>query len=371
MWLRKKLNPGLKTLNTITISKQNILHNLEVLATLQPKSAFFPVLKSNAYGHGILPMLEILKGQHFPYLVVDSFPEYQLIHKHSKFNVLLIGETLPENYRFFDVKRTAFAIHTFQALHVLAKLHKKVRLHLFFNTWMHREGIQEQNLASMLDFIKEHPCLQVEGVMSHLHSADSDDASIQKQIAVFKKMAYQVEQAWFSPKWKHIWASAGILKLQDEYFTAFRPWLLVYGYTPCPDQNISLSLQPALTLHSTIVSLQTVQAGEWVSYNQKWKADHDCKVATIPFWYYEGRLRTLSWKLTYRYHGKNYPQLGTICMNLSSCLANEEMKIGDPIELISKEPWASNSIETIAKNAGTIPYEILIRLDKGIRRIVI
>ena len=79
-------------------------------------------------------MLEILKGQNFPYLAVDSYPEYQLIHKHSDFDVLLIGETLPENYRFFDLKRTAFAVYTLQALKALAQLKKKVRLHLFFNT---------------------------------------------------------------------------------------------------------------------------------------------------------------------------------------------------------------------------------------------
>ena len=110
------------------------MQNLDFLQKLQPNSVFFPVLKSNAYGHGILQMLEILKGQTFPYLAVDSYPEYQLIHKHSDFNVLLIGETLPENYRFFDLKRAAFAVYTLQALKALAQLKKKVRLHLFFNT---------------------------------------------------------------------------------------------------------------------------------------------------------------------------------------------------------------------------------------------
>ena len=368
---RKLLRPDLKTLNTISISRAAILHNLDIMRKIQPKSAFFPVLKSNAYGHGILQILEILKGQNFPYLVVDSFPEYQLVHKHSKFDILLLGETLPENYRFFDLRRTAFAVYTLNALKALAQLHKKVRIHLFFDTWMHREGVQEQNLPQILAFLKEHKQLELEGLMSHLHSADTDEASIQKQVTLFKKMGNLVEQAGFAPKWKHIWASAGLLKIHDDYFSAFRPGLLLYGYSPIPDMRSKLGLQPALTLHSRIVSLQHVPQGEWVSYNQKWKAENPCRVATIPFGYYEGWLRSLNWKLVYRYHQKDVPQLGVICMNLSSCLASEEMAVGDVIELISPQVWLQNSIEVIAEKADTIPYEILIRLDKGIRRVVI
>ena len=367
--LRKKIKSDLKTLNTIYISKQAILQNLDFLQKLQPNSVFFPVLKSNAYGHGILQMLEILKGQNFPYLAVDSYPEYQLIHKHSDFDVLLIGETLPENYRFFDLKRTAFAVYTLQVLKALAQLKKKVRLHLFFNTWMPSEWIQEQDLPQILAFLQEHKNLEVEGVMSHLHSADVG-LWIEEQVWSFKSMAAQLEKAWFSPKRKHISASAGILRLRDSYFTACRPWLLLYGYHPFEDEQDSW-LQPALSLFSTIVSVQILKAGEWVSYNQRRKAEKNCRIATIPFGYYEGWLRNLSWKLKYFYQGKLFPQLGTICMNLSSCLANEEMKIGDRIELISVQKDAWNSIEQIAQLAETIPYEVLIRLEKGIRRIVI
>lgn len=369
--LKNLIKPDLKTLNTITISKQAILQNLDILQKLQPNSAFFPVLKSNAYGHGILQMLEILKGQKYPYLAVDSYPEYQLIHKHSDFHILLIWETLPENYRFFDTKRTAFAVYTLQALKALAHLKRKIRIHLFLNTWMNREWVQVQNLAQILDFLKENPHLELEGLMSHLHSADSDEDSVQNQVRTFKNIAHQVRKAGFSPQWKHIWASAGVFKIHDDEFTAFRPGLVLYGYSPFAKDSLSIPLKPALSLHSTIVSLQRLQAGEGVSYNQKWKADHSCRVATIPFGYYEWRLRKLSGKLSYRYQGAEFPQLGTICMNLSSCLANETMQIGDEIELISSRAWSKNSIENIAELAETIPYEILIRLDKGIRRIVV
>ncbi len=368
--LKNLIKPDLKTLNTITISKQAILQNLHTLQKLQLNSAFFPVLKSNAYGHGILQMLEILKGQKFPYLTVDSYPEYQLIHKHSDFQVLLLWETLHENYRFFDFKRTAFAVSTLATSEYLAHLKKKIRIHLFLNTWMNREGLQMGALPAVLDCLKANPQLELEGVMSHLHSADQrNHESIAMQIQQFKTMFSLIEEAGFAPKRKHIGASAGIFQLQDPFFTAFRPGLAIYGYSPLSDKKESW-LQPALSLHSTITSLQTLALGDGVSYNHQRKAQTPCRVATIPFGYYEGRARSLAWKLTYRYQGAEFPQLGTICMNLSSCLANETMQLGDAIELISPEKDASNSIESIAESAKTIPYEVLIRLEKGIRRVV-
>jgi hypothetical protein len=79
-------------------------------------------------------MLEILKDEEFPYLVVDSFPEYQIIHNNSKFNILIMGETLPENYNFFDYRRTTVAIYNIETLKYLISLDKKIKIHLFINT---------------------------------------------------------------------------------------------------------------------------------------------------------------------------------------------------------------------------------------------
>ena len=82
--------PKVETLNTINISRDNIINNVKLIKSLKPESWIFPVLKSNAYGHGILQVLDILKEEKFPYIVVDSFPEYQIIHNNSKFKILII-----------------------------------------------------------------------------------------------------------------------------------------------------------------------------------------------------------------------------------------------------------------------------------------
>jgi len=98
-------------MNVITIEKKTILRNFDVLQKLQPQGELFPVLKSNAYGHGLKQMVKILKRTDAPYLAVDSFPEYQVVIKKSNKPILLIGETLLENYKYFDPRRTTFCVY--------------------------------------------------------------------------------------------------------------------------------------------------------------------------------------------------------------------------------------------------------------------
>lgn len=207
-WIKKLRQPNISPLNTISISKKKIKNNISVLQKAQPEWSFFPVLKSNAYGHGILPMIKILQGEKFPYIAVDSFPEYQIVHHNSGFNILIMGETLPHNYRYFDFKRTTFAVYNLTTIQYLASLKKRISLHLFFNTGMNREGIQIEQLEILLEILKKTPQLKVEGLMSHLHSADGNPESIQAQINIFKAMTKKIEKAGFYPQWRHIAASA-------------------------------------------------------------------------------------------------------------------------------------------------------------------
>ena len=369
--IRNLRKQKLETLNTINISRNNIINNVKLIKSLKPESWIFPVLKSNAYGHGILQLLEILEWEKFPYLVVDSFPEYQIIHNNSKFNILIMWETIPENYRYYDYKRTSVAVYNLSTLNYLISLNKRIKIQLFLNTWMNREGIQEKDLERFLTLLKNNPKIALDWVMSHLYDADVNENHINSQIEMFKKMYNVIENYWFNPRRRHIWASAWLCSIDDKFFNAWRPWLLLYWYSPFTEEKEQLKhLKPALSLTSSIISLQKLNSNDWVSYNHRWIAKNECRSATIPFWYYEWWLRNLWWKLVYYYQWEPVEQIWTICMNLSCCIANPNMKIGDKIELISNEKNKKNSIDSIAKNANTIPYEILIRLDRGIRRIV-
>jgi alanine racemase len=89
-FLKTIFGPNVSPMNTIHIRKSSILHNLEYLQSLQPTSAVFPVLKSNAYGHGLKQMVKILRNVDVPYVVVDSYPEYQIVKKYSDHHILVL-----------------------------------------------------------------------------------------------------------------------------------------------------------------------------------------------------------------------------------------------------------------------------------------
>ncbi len=375
--LKSIFKPRLKAMNVISINKKTILQNFTILQQLQPQSGIFPILKSNAYGHGLLQMVKILRRLDVPYLAVDSFPEYQIVKKYSNKQILLIWETMLENYDKFDHRRVAFCVYNIWTLSVLGNSSKEKKIHIFFNTGMNREWISEDNLPKFLDELKNYPNITVEGVMSHLHSADDIHFDgIEEQVKKFKTMYHMVLDYGHAPLRRHIGNSAGIFKIHGEFFNAWRPGLALYGYNPLrPDDPAfkkAKSLTPALSISSRIISLPIARPGEWVSYHQTYKPYDRELIATIPFGYAEWLDRHASGGIFFKRGKKYIQQVGTICMNLCCCKIDDPLaKIGDKVEIISPSSTAKNSIQALADASGTIVYESLVRLDKTIRREII
>jgi len=372
--IKRLFNPTVEPMNKIYIHQKNILHNFEYLKSLKPKADIFPVLKSNAYGHWLSQTTKILNKTDSPYLVVDSFPEYQIVKKNSKKNILILWETIVKNYKKFDLSRTTFCVYNIETIKYLSKLKKKIKIHLFLDTWMHREWVNENELINILEYLKKSPKIQVEGVMSHLHSADNQENTwIQWQIDLFKKMYHVVIDYWHTPIRKHIANSAGLFKIKDNFFNAYRPGLALYWYGSLEENDkyysLSSKLNPALSIESSIISIHKIPAEDWVSYNHKRLSNKDSIVASIPFGYAEWLPRSASNKIYFEYKKDYVQQIGIICMNLSSFELNQWASIGDKVEVIGLE-W-ENTIKKLSERSDKIIYEILVWLDKGIRREII
>ena len=127
------------SLNCILLHKNRLLANLVLLQKITPHHTIFPVLKSNAYGHGIREISTILKNSDVPYICVDSYPEYQIVKEYAQKKVLIMGETVPENYSFYNPKRATPVVWTIETLKALITTGKKRTIHLFLNTGMNRE----------------------------------------------------------------------------------------------------------------------------------------------------------------------------------------------------------------------------------------
>lgn len=372
MWnfIRWLFKPRVEPMNKIFIHSKNILRNYEYLQSFQPWASLFPVLKSNAYGHWLQIVTKILNKTDAEYLVVDSFPEYQIVKKYSDKKILLLWETLKRNYKKFNFARTTFCVYNIETINYLAKLKKHIKIHLFIDTWMHREWLSDEDLVNVLEFLRDYPKIEVEWVLSHFYDADKSwNNWIKGQIEKFKKMYHTIVDYWYTPKRKHIWSSAGILKMKDKFFNAYRPGLYLYWYNNLAHDDeayeLTKRLKPALTINSRIVSLREIKEWDWVSYDKTWKTDSDTTIATIPFGYFEWLPKSASNRIVFRYNKQDVWQVGNICMNLC-CAKVDKWELFDQIEIIWLQ-W-QNTIAELAKASWKSPYEILVWFDRNIRR---
>ena len=140
-----KRTSSYQSLNTLEINKAHIEHNLSLLQKLQPNHIIIPVVKSNAYGHGlkhIAGILNKISSQQIPLIAVDSYPEYQIVADTTDKTILVLGETLPANYSLYNPHRVHLAVGSLEVLQSLIQTNKKRNIHLFLNTGMNREGFQ-------------------------------------------------------------------------------------------------------------------------------------------------------------------------------------------------------------------------------------
>lgn len=377
LWfLRSLFGRTVHPMNIIRLRKRILLDNLEYLQSLQPQASIFPVLKSNAYGHGLQQIVRMLRNTDVPYIAVDSYPEYITVKEHCKIPILLIGETLLENYKKFDHKITTFCVYNIWTIRHLGRLGKPTKIHLFLNTGMNREWIQEDVLPDFIKELQSHPNLIVEWVLSHFFDADAlSDATIGEQIQSFKRMYYKILDAGFAPIRRHIGNSAAMFKITDDFFNAYRPWLALYGYNPLHAEDTFYkkwtNLFPVLSITSRVISLQTIRPGEGVSYHHEYRPGDKETVATVPFGYAEWLSRSASGKIFFKHRKTFFAQVGTICMNLSTYIVDTSVRIGDEVEIVSDNPRAKNSMTNLAEQSWTIVYETLVKLDRGIRREIV
>lgn len=362
-------------LNTVKIYESAIINNVKILQNTQKKSVLFPVLKSNAYGHGLKEVSKIFKNIDVPYIAVDSFPEYEIVKKYSWKKVLILWETFTQNYQYYDFKKATFCISSLETLQELVGFKEKIKIHLFLNTGMNREWFSEYELMAALNIISESR-LELEWVLSHFSSADENDFSTSEaQIKLFKKMYRKIENEWFRPKYRHIWASAGTLKVRDDFFNAFRPWISIFWINPLDEKDdyfwCAEKLEPAMEVFSTITKIQKVDENQWISYNHTYISKEKEEIAVIPFGYYEWFSRKFSNILPIDMGWFMWKIRGRVCMNLTIISLENKKEIWTQVCLLSREPNAENNLYSWAKVAETIPYEVMVKIHPSIHREIV
>jgi alanine racemase len=356
-------------LNKVLIDKAKLLDNFRVLKSLNPNTELFPVLKSNAYGHGLKQIGEIIKDLNLKYVCVDSlFEAYELTKVGYDNNILITGYVDPENLKVKSLPFSYVIWSLDQAINI-KKIQKNAKFHLFVDTGMNREGIRIDELEELLINLKSND-IKLEGLMSHFASADDlDSPQSSSQIEKFKETKLLLEKYEFNPIHTHISASAGMLRNLGNEFNAARVGLAFYGQEPIADQT----LVPFLSLTSTLIQIKKVKKGEQIGYNATFTADRDMIVGILPIGYNDGVERKLSNLGMVKYGETFCPIVGRVSMNITTIDISRIInpKVGDQVYIYTDHKSDINSIENVAKASNMIPYEILVHINPSTRREII
>ncbi|MFA5838544.1 MAG: alanine racemase [Candidatus Paceibacterota bacterium] len=380
-----------KSLIDVLIYKDNLLNNLNEFKKLNSNVDIAPVLKSNAYGHGLIEIAKILdpirnktqtqvsaisngaSPQNIPFLIVDSYYEAMILRNEEiKSKILIIGYSLEENILNSKLKNVAFTIGSLEQLENLSKnLKTKTKFHIKFDTGMHRNGFLISEIEMAIEIIKSNQNIFIEGICSHFADADGDDSGYTiDQIEKWNEIVKIWKENFSETIYYHISATAGSMFSGSINANAMRLGIGLYGINVSLDDR--LNLKPVLEMKSVISSIKEIKKGNKVGYNTTFTAEKDMKIANIPVGYYEGVDRRLSNNGFLKIKNKFCPIIGIVSMNITTIdvTDTEQVKIGDEVVIISSNSNDENSVTKIAKKCNTIPYEILVHIPERLKRIV-
>ncbi len=351
----------------IDLKKLNL--NLEKIHKFS-KKYIFAVIKADAYGHNAVLIGKFLeKKEEVKYLCVATAEEgLELRNAGISKNILVLGGILKEEVEIFNRHNLIPVISDASQLKTVLNLNNR-KIHLKFDTGMHRLGFYENDLPFLFSFIKKNK-IKIEGIMSHLSSADIDVEYTNYQIKQFSNLLKIFKANMINPKFIHIQNSAGI-KYRCEFCNAIRVGISMYGEKPCED--FPLELETIMSLKSKIISIKKLRKNEKVSYCGTFTADRDMLIGVVSFGYADGLPRCLSNKGYLIIKGKLSPIIGNITMDMTivDITENKDINIGDEVIIVGKDKNIKINFEDIANICNTIPYEIMCGISKRVYRRVI
>jgi alanine racemase len=370
------IKPDKSTLNWIQIDTTNLSANLKSLRKITPaKTKIMGIVKQSAYGHGLIEISRHLEKQGIDFLGINSIAEASALLKAKvKTPLLILSNTLAsKEINHLLKKKVRFSLMDERLLAYLnkqaGKYNSPALVHVKIDTGMNRLGVSCKTAETFIEKAAGFRNIRIEGIYSHLSSADTDKKYTEAQLNSFQSLIRKLDNKGINIPIKHICNSSGALNHRSAHYDMVRIGLLLYGIKP--QISLEISLKPALSLKSRIIYIKNIPKGAFVSYSHTYKAKQKIKAGIIPFGYAHGYPWNLSNRAKVIVKGKQCPVIGRICMdhmiiNLNSIPGR--VNIGQEITLIGKEKNSYISVEDLAATADTIPYEIVSRLSQAIPR---
>jgi len=366
----------------LEVDLARLRENFRAIARHVAPAKVMPVLKANAYGHGLIAVARMLE-QEKPFAVAVAYLEeaVRLREAGVRMPVLVLGGIVGAQIPRFleqDVTLTASSVDKLLAIEACAVAKRvKARVHLKIDTGMERIGTHWYSAERLLETSLRVRNVQVEGIFTHFANADAADlASARLQVERFHEVLCFYERHSLPTPLRHVANSGAILQLPESYFDIVRPGILLFGSSPAPEVALTLKVREALRWLTQVVFFKVVQAGNPVSYGSSWRPTVDTRIVTLPVGYGDGYMRAMSGQAQVIVRGRRVPVVGRICMDqiMVDLGSDGTAYNGDEVVLLGESGHGTGPsirIEELAAWANTIPHEILTNINTRVPRLYI
>ena len=383
-------SPTLRT--WIEIDKKALRHNVgEFFRIIPPATKLMAVIKSNAYGHGLVATArEIVNAKGFTdkgWFGVDSIVEALRLRREGIVNpILVLGFTLPSRMEDAAREHISMSISNFDAMDAVSNMAVRPAIHVKLDTGMHRQGFLDRDMGHLIACMKKKR-IAPEGIFTHFASAK--DAAYPTytltQLSDFKKAVSRIEAAGFSDMIRHSAATGGTLLFPDAHLDMVRIGMGLYGYFPSEEtknakpsarskgRNIQIRLKPVLTWKTVISEIKRIPKGSFVGYDLTETVHRATTIAVVPIGYWHGYDRGFSSQGYMLVRGKRARVCGRVSMDMTVIDVTDipMVRSGDEVVIIGNQGKETINAEDFGRAIVTSAYEALTRINPLIKRIVI
>lgn len=368
-------------LTWIEINKKNLVHNIREFQKIAPNSQIWPVIKSNAYGHGLKEIASILEEETLVAgLAVVSLDEAVFLSSFTQKPIMVLSyfDFNQEQLIIAQNKQISLPVYDLATVDFLdqiaSQLKGKFLVNIKIDTGTSRLGFLLSEADSAIKIISQKNNLIINSIYTHFAESEAEEQGFTKQqLNNFLTLCAK----WPQFK-KHAACSAATLSQKDAQGDLIRLGISLYGLWPSEASKRrawenKMCLQPVLTWKTKIIQLKKLSAGTSVGYNRTYTSTSDCLLAILPVGYNEGYDRSLSNKAEVLFKGQRYKVRGNICMNLMmvELPLDSDAQIGDEVVLLGHDGQNYLSADELAVWANTINYEIVTRLNPQIKRVIV
>jgi alanine racemase len=352
------------------VDLDRLAENYRALTAFSPV-ALMPVVKADAYGHGAVHVARELQAAGAQRLATAYVEEALLLRQAGlKLPIVVLAAFGPGQVRALIDHHLTPVVSTPRGaewlLAVARASGRRVHAHLKVDTGMTRLGLTPEQLEEAAQALADSGLVDVEGLMTHLASADEDADATSRQLDRFDEALERLQRRGIRPQWVHAANSAG-LAFHRPTHTLARPGLLLYGLRPRPLAP-PVGVKPVMRVSADVTLVKHVPAGTPVSYGGIWVAPRPSRVGTLPIGYADGVPRTdaMSGGGAFVMKSQRAPVVGRVCMDLTMVDLTDLPGAAEGTEaiLFGDEPDAWDVAECAGTNAWAVLTAVGARLPR-------